>query len=412
MTLFDTEAVRQQFPLLSVPMHGKPLIYLDSAATTQKPQCVIDAMTEFYTRRYATVHRAVYELAAQSTAAYDLVRQKVQRFIGAQHLDEVIFTRGTTDAINLVAASWGKAFIQPGDEVLLSETEHHSNIVPWQMMCEERKAHLKVIPCNDAGEMDLDAFAKLLSDKTKIVAIAHVANATGTVHPIEKIISIAHRKGAKVLVDGAQSAPHMRIDVEALDVDFYVFSGHKMYGPTGIGILYGKKALLEVLPPYQGGGDMIETVTFEKTTYQIPPLKFEAGTPLIAEVVGLGAAIDFMESIGREAIASWEHRLLEYATQKLQAIQGLKIIGTAANKGPIISFVIQGVHPLDLGTMLSLKGVAIRTGHMCAQPTLKKYALETMSRLSFGVYNTPDEIDLFVEYLKEVLLLLRPEMSY
>lgn len=412
MTLLDTEAIRQQFPLISRPMHGKPIIYFDSAATTQKPQCVIDAITEFYTRRYATVHRAVYELAAQSTAEYDLVRQKVQHFIGAQHLDEVIFTRGTTDAINLVAASFGKAFIKPGDEVLISETEHHSNIVPWQLMCEERQAKLKVIPCNEAGEIDLAAFEKLISDKTKIVAIAHVANSTGTIHPIEKIIRTAHSRGAKVLVDGAQSAPHMRIDVQALDVDFYAFSGHKAYGPTGIGVLYGKRALLEELPPYQGGGDMIETVTFEKTTFQKAPLKFEAGTPLIAEVVGLGAAIDFIESIGREAIASWEHRLLEYAVKKLETIQGLKFIGTAESKGPIISFVIEGVHPLDLGTMLSLKGVAIRTGHMCAQPTLKKYGLETMSRISFGVYNTPDEIDLFVEYLKEVLLLLRPQMSY
>lgn len=412
MTAFDTESIRLQFPMLTKQMHGKPLVYFDSAATTQKPQVVIDAISNFYSEHYATVHRAVYELAAQSTAEYDLVRQKVQRFINAQHYDEIIFTKGATEAINLVADCFGKAFIGPGDEILISETEHHSNIVPWQIMCQARGAQLKVISCNQAGEIDLSALDKLLSEKTKIVAIAHVANATGTVHPVKHIIQKAHAKGAKVLIDGAQSVSHMQIDVQALDADFYAFSGHKAYGPTGIGVLYGKRDLLDKLPPYQGGGDMIEEVRFEKTTYQKAPLKFEAGTPLIAEVIGLGAALDFIESIGIHVIASWEKDLLDYATKKLTEVAGLTIIGSAANKGPIISFSIDGVHSLDLGTMLSLKGVAVRTGHMCAQPTLRKYGLTSMTRVSFGIYNTFHEIDRFLEELQEVLLLLRPPMSY
>ena len=406
------ESVRKQFPMLSQLMHGKPLIYFDSAATTQKPQSVIDAMSSFYEGRYGTVHRAVYELAARSTFEYDLSRQKVQRFLHAKHLEEIVFTKGTTESINLVAASFGKAFIKAGDEVLIAETEHHANIVPWQMMCTERGSILQVIPCNEKGEIDLYAFENLLSDKTKIVALAHIANSTGTIHPIKQIIQIAHAKGAKVLIDGAQSVSHQKIDVQDLDADFFVFSGHKAYGPTGIGVLYGKKELLDALPPYQGGGDMIDEVRFEKTTYQKSPLKFEAGTPPIAEVIGLGAALDFIDSLGREQIASYEHTLLEYATEKLQSVEGLRIIGTSANKGSIISFVIEGVHPLDLGTMLSLKGVAVRTGHMCAQPTLRKYGLTSMTRVSFGVYNTIQEIDYFMQVLYEVLLLLRPPMSF
>lgn len=412
MTAFDVESIRTQFPMLKKQMHGKPLIYFDTAATSQKPQAVIDALSTFYSEHYATVHRAVYELAACSTAEYDLVRQRVQRFINVEHYDEIIFTKGTTEAINLVASCFGKAFIVPGDEVLISETEHHSNIVPWQIMCQERGAHLKVIPCNEASEIDLSALDSLITSKTKMVAIAHVANATGTVHPIKQIIEIAHAKGAIVLIDGAQSISHMKVDVQALDADFYVFSGHKAYGPTGIGVLYGKRELLDKLPPYQGGGDMVDEVRFEKTTYQKAPLKFEAGTPLIAEVIGLGTALSFIESIGVDAIGSWEKQLLDYATKKLKEVPGLTFIGTAANKGPIISFVIEGVHPLDLGTMLSLKGVAVRTGHMCAQPTLRKYHLTSMTRVSFGVYNTFHEIDRFMQALQEVLLMLRPELSY
>ncbi|MCX6990433.1 MAG: cysteine desulfurase [Chlamydiae bacterium] len=408
--MISIESVRKQFPMLSQLMHGKPLIYFDSAATTQKPQSVIDAMSSFYETRYGTVHRAVYELAARSTAEYDLARQKVQHFLHAKHLEEIVFTKGTTESINLVASSFGRAFINAGDEVLISETEHHANIVPWQMMCAERGAILQVIPCNEKGEIDLTAFEDLLSDKTKIVALAHIANSTGTIHPIKQIIQRAHVKGAKVLIDGAQSVSHQNIDVQDLDADFFVFSGHKAYGPTGIGVLYGKKELLDVLPPYQGGGDMVDEVRFEKTTYQKSPLKFEAGTPPIAEVIGLGAAIDFIESLGREKVAFHEHTLLAYATEKLQGVEGLRIIGMAANKGPIISFVIQGVHPLDLGTMLSLKGVAVRTGHMCAQPTLRKYGLTSMTRISFGVYNNIQEIDYFMQALNEVLLLLRPSM--
>ena len=405
------ESVRKQFPMLSQLMHGRPLIYFDSAATTQKPQSVIDAMSSFYEDRYGTVHRAVYELAARSTLEYDLCRQKVQHFLNAKHIEEIVFTKGTTESINLVASSFGKAFIDAGDQVLIAETEHHANIVPWQMMCAERGAILEVIPCNEKGEIDLNAFKNLLKPTTKIVAIAHIANSTGALHPIEEIIEIAHTKGAKVLIDGAQSVSHQKIDVQNLNADFFVFSGHKAYGPTGIGVLYGKKELLDILPPYQGGGDMVDQVYFEKTTYQKSPLKFEAGTPPIAEVIGLGAAIDFIESI-RDQIASYEHALLEYATERLQGVVGLRIIGTSDSKGPIISFVIDGVHPLDLGTMLSLKGVAVRTGHMCAQPTLRKFGLTSMTRVSFGIYNTIHEIDHFMSVLNEVLLLLRPPMSF
>jgi cysteine desulfurase/selenocysteine lyase len=412
MSSFNVETIRKQFPMLTKMMHGKPLVYLDSAATTQKPQCVIDAICDFYSSRYATVHRAVYELAADATFAYDMVRQSVQRFMGAQHLEEIIFTRGTTESINLVASCFSKSCLSEGDEVLICETEHHSNIVPWQMACKERGAKINVIPCDDNGEIDLVAFERLLHPKVKLVAVAHVSNLTGTIHPIEKIISMSHAIGAKVLVDGAQSISHMEIDVKALDIDFYAFSGHKAYGPTGIGILYGKKGLLEALPPYHGGGDMVDEVRFEHTTYQKLPLKFEAGTPLIAEVIGLGAALDFISSIGRKKIATWEHQLLDYAVKKMSSIPGLRIIGNARNKGPIITFVVDGIHPLDLGTMLSLKGVAIRTGHMCAQPTLRKYGLTSAARISFGIYNTFHDVDRLIDAMQEVMMLLRPEVSY
>lgn len=403
----DFPKLREEFPMLQQQMHGKPLIYFDTAATAQKPNAVIDAIANFYKNHYGTVHRAVYELSVESTKGYQETRRKAQAFLNAAKLEEIIFTRGTTESINMVAYSFGKAFVKPGDEVIITECEHHSNIVPWQIMCEDRGAILKVVPINDRGELILEEYAKLLNEKTKIVSVAHVANSLGTIHPIKQIIQMAHDAGAKVLIDGAQSAPHMPVDVQQLDADFFVFSGHKVYGPTGIGILYGKEDLLEAMPPYQGGGDMIEKVTFQKTTYNVLPLKFEAGTPMIAEVIGLGAAIDYISGIGLENIHQWEHQLLDYATQLLQQIDGLRIIGTANDKSGIISMFIDGVHPLDIGTMMDLRGVAIRTGHHCAQPTMRHFGIPATARASFGLYNTKEEVDRFVEALKEVIKLLK-----
>lgn len=400
--------IREQFPMLHQKMHGKPFIYLDSAATAHKPASVIETMSRFYSEQYATVQRAVYDFASQATDRYHAVRTQVQKFLNAALPEEIIFTKGTTDGINLVAHCFSKAFIEKGDEVLISVMEHHSNIVPWQMVCQERGATLKFIPINERGELIFEEFENLLTDRTKLVSIAHIANATGTINPVEEIIKCAHARGAKVLIDGAQSAPHQVVDVQKLGVDFFVFSGHKAYGPTGIGVLYGKKSLLEKMPPYQGGGDMIEEVSLEASTYKHPPMRFEAGTPAIAEVMGLGEAIDYIETIGRDKIAAWEQELLEYATQKMQGITGLKIMGTAARKSAIISFHIQDLHPLDMGTLLDLRGVAIRTGHLCAQPTLKHFGLGQIARASFALYNTLEEIDLFVEALEEVSLLLRP----
>lgn len=398
--------------MLQLKMHGKHFIYLDSAATTQKPKCVIDAMSRFYQEQYGTVHRSVYDFASQATTSYNNVRQKLKEFINAAFVEEIIFTKGTTEAINLVASSFGKAFLQPGDEVLITVMEHHSNIVPWQMICEERGAILKAIPINSHGELILEEFDQLVSDRTKIVSVAHIANSTGTLNPIAEIIERSHARGAKVLIDGAQSVAHMPIDVQKLNADFFVFSGHKAYGPTGVGVLYGKRALLEKMPPYQGGGDMIDEVTLTSSTYQHPPMKFEAGTPMVAEVIGLGAAIDFIESLGISNIAAWEQDVLEYATKRLSEIKGLRIIGTAASKGAIISFVLDGLHPLDIGTLLDLRGIAVRTGLLCAQPTLKHFNVPSLTRISFGLHTTMDEIDIFTEALKEVVLLLRPSMSY
>lgn len=409
---FDIWKVRKDFPMLSKTMNGKPLIYLDTAATAQKPHVVIDTINRFYREEYGTVHRAVYEIAARSTEMYSEVRSRVQQFINAPREEEVIFTRGTTESINLVAHSFARAFLKEGDEILISEMEHHSNIVPWQIICDMYKTRLKVIPINDQAELDLNAIQNLLTDKTKLVSIGHIANATGTINPVKDIITLAHKAGAKVLIDGAQAAPHLMIDVQDLDADFYAFSGHKLYGPTGVGVLYGKKELLEAMPPFLGGGDMIEDVTFEKTTYQPLPLKFEAGTPSIAEVIGLGAAIDYVESIGRPAIHEWEQKLLHYATEKLQSVTGIKFYGTAASKGGIISFTVEGMHPLDLGTILGLKGIAIRTGHLCAQPVLKRFEVEALARISFGMYNTYEDVDIFLQALKEATILLKPEMSY
>lgn len=397
------ERLRDDFPMLKKTMHGKPLVYFDSAATAQKPIQVIEAMQDFYTNHYGTVHRAIYELAVYSTDLYQQIRKKAQGFLNAKKPEEIIFTRGTTESINLVASSFGRAFIKAGDEIIVSEIEHHSNIVPWQMLAEERGAKLLVIPVNDAGELRLDVFQKLLGSKTKLVAIGHISNALGTENPVKEIIALARGVGAKVLVDGAQAAPHLKVDVQDLDADFYVFSGHKVYGPTGIGILFGKEDLLDAMPPYQGGGDMIERVSFEKTTYTTLPMKFEAGTPMIAEVVGLGAAIDYLEKAGLENIRRHEQNLLLLAQEKLESITGLKIIGQAKKKGAILSFVVQGIHPLDIGTMLDLKGFALRTGHHCAQPAMRRFNIESTARASFGLYNTKEEVEKFYDALVDVI---------
>ena len=402
--MIDALEIRKEFPFLE--SLDKSPIYFDSAATSQKPRAVVDAMCSFLLKEYSTVHRAVYPLAAKSTARYDSIRELVQNFLGAEHSSEVIFTRGTTEGINLVASSFGKAFISEGDEILISETEHHSNIVPGQMLCSERKAVLKVIPVDDNGEILLEVFKKMLSSKVKLVSCAHVANSTGVIHPISQIISLAHGYGAKVLIDAAQSVSHLSIDVRELDADFLVFSGHKAYGPTGIGVLYAKKCLLEQMPPYQGGGDMIKMVSFEKTTYQEAPLKFEAGTPSIAEVIGLGAALEFINRIGLSQIDAWEKGLVDYALSRLAEIPEVKLLSQAKNKSSIISFNCEGCHPLDIGTFLGLRDIAVRTGHLCAQPALKRLGVTSTVRVSFAVYNTFEEIDQFIFSLKETLKLL------
>jgi cysteine desulfurase/selenocysteine lyase len=393
---------RQDFPMLKQTVYGNPLIYLDTAATAQKPQVVIDKLTDFYTNHYGTVHRAVYHLAGYATNAYQAAREEAKKFINAASEDEIIFTRGTTESINLVAYSFGKAFVKPGDEILISGLEHHSNIVPWQMLCEDRGAKLRVIPMLDNGELDLDAFRQLLNPKTKILAVGHIANSIGTINPIKLMIDEAHRVGAKVLIDGAQAAPHVPVNVQELNCDFYVFSGHKVYGPTGIGVLYIKASLLDLLPPYQGGGDMIEKVTFEKTTYNVPPIKFEAGTPIIAEAIALGEALRYLQTIGLENIEAYEHELTQYALEKLKAIPGITIYGPE-KRGSIISFNIDNAHPLDVATMLDLRGIAVRTGHHCAQPVMERLGVKGTIRASFSFYNTREEIDAFAKALQEVI---------
>ncbi len=407
MAVTDFTKLREDFPMLKQTMHGKPLVYFDSAATSQKPRQVIDTLTDFYTNHYGTVHRAVYELAVHSTHEYQEARKKVQKFLNAAKPEEIIFTRGTTESINMVAYSFGKAFVKPGDEIIISEIEHHSNIVPWQILCEDRGAILKVIPANEKGELLIDEYAKLLSEKTRLVAVNHISNALGTINPIKKIIEMAHSAGAKVLIDAAQSAPHTPIDLKELNPDFLVFSGHKTLGPTGVGILYGKEELLEKMPPAQGGGDMIESVSFARTTYNVLPLKFEAGTPMFAEVIGLGAAIDYIQNIGLEKIRAHEHALLEYATKKMIEIPDLRIIGTADQKGAIISFIVEGAHHLDVGTLLDLRGIAVRTGHHCAQPAMRHFGITGTARASFALYNTFGEIDYFVDSLKECIRMLK-----
>jgi cysteine desulfurase/selenocysteine lyase len=402
LTALDVEKLREDFPVLKQQIHGKPLVYLDSAATAQKPYAVIEAIRRFHEVDCANIHRGVHELSQRSTAAYEQTRTRARQFLNAASEAEIVFVRGTTEGVNLVAASWGHRNVKAGDEIVISAMEHHSNIVPWQMLCEARDARLRVIPMNDRGELMLEEYQKLLNPRTRLVAVAHVSNALGTVNPVAEMIAMAHRAGALVLIDGAQAAPHIRVDVRALDADFYAFSGHKVLGPTGIGILYGKQALLENMPPYQGGGDMIGTVTFEKTTYADLPYKFEAGTPNIAGGIGLGAALEYIERIGIERMAAWEHELLRYGTEQLERIPGLRIIGTAREKAAVISFVIEGIHPHDIGTVLDLEGIAVRTGHHCAQPVMDRFHVAATTRASLAFYNTLGEIDTLVKGIHKV----------
>jgi len=395
--------IRQDFPILRQRVHGKPLIYLDNAATTQKPQSVIDALRRFYEEDCSNVHRGVHQLSERATQTYEEARAKAQRFINAAESREIIFVRGATEAINLVAASYGRANVGPGDEIIISAMEHHSNIVPWQLLCQEKGARLRVVPISDRGEIIMEEFEKLLNERARLVAIVHVSNALGTVNPVKTIIQMARARGIAVLIDGAQAVPHMPVDVQDLDCDFYAFSGHKVYGPTGIGILYGKAAFLEAMPPYQGGGDMISSVTFEKTLFNSLPYKFEAGTPNIAGAIGLGAAIDYIRSIGLEPIAAHESALLAYATKALSQVRGLRIIGTAPKKAGAISFVLDCAHPHDIGAILDWEGVAIRTGHHCAQPVMERYGVPATARASFALYNTKAEIDVLVQALGKVI---------
>jgi len=371
-------------------------VYLDNAATSQKPKCVVDAITRFYLLDNANIHRGVHQLSERSTQAYENARVKVQRFLSAADSREIIFVRGATEGINLVAQAYGRKYVGSGDEIVISALEHHSNIVPWQMLCEEKGAVLRVIPINDRGELELDKFEKLLNPHTRLIAVSHISNALGTINPVREIVGASHRWNVPVLVDGAQAVPHMKVDVHNLDCDFYVFSGHKMFGPTGIGVLYGKKRFLESMPPYQGGGDMIRSVTFEKTIYNALPYKFEAGTPDIAGVIGLGAAVDYLNQIGLDAVAAHEHELLEYGTQALEGISGLRLIGTARDKAAVFSFVLAGVHPHDLGTVLDHEGIAVRTGHHCAQPVMDRFGIPATARASLALYNTREEIDALV----------------
>jgi cysteine desulfurase/selenocysteine lyase len=392
----DVAAVRRDFPILSRQVHGKPLVYLDNAASSQKPRSVIEAERSLYEEYYANVHRGVHSLSMESTDAYEAGRVKAQAFLNAASTREIVFTRGTTEAINLVAATFGRSRVGAGDEVLVSGLEHHSNIVPWQMLCEEKGARLRSVPINDDGEVVLEELERRLTPRTRILGMAHVSNALGTITPVAQIIEVAHARGVPVLLDGAQAAPHVAVDVQSLGCDFYAFSGHKIYGPSGIGVLYGKASLLEQMPPYQGGGDMILSVSFEKTTYNELPYKFEAGTPNIAGVVGLGAALDWVTGIGLDRIAAHEHALLEYGTRRLLEIPGLRIIGTAREKAAVLSFVVEGVHPHDMGTVLDYEGVAVRTGHHCAQPVMERFGVPATTRASLAVYNTKQEIDVLV----------------
>jgi cysteine desulfurase / selenocysteine lyase len=399
---FDVERLRADFPILRARINGRPLVFLDNAASSQMPQQVIDRWIRYRTTQHANIHRAVHHLSEVATAEYEGARRKLQAFINAAEEGEVIFTTGTTDAINLVAHGYGRKFIGPGDEIILTTLEHHSNIVPWQMVAEEKGAKIRVVPVNDRGELSIEEYERLLSPRVKLVAVNHVSNALGTINPVREMIAAAHRHGVPVLVDGAQAVPHMAVDVQALDCDFYCFSGHKMYGPTGIGALYGKAALLEKMQPFKGGGDMILSVTFEKTTYNVIPHKFEAGTPPIEAAITLGAAVDYLTEVGIERAGAHETDLLDYATDQVNRLPGVRIIGTAENKAAVLSFTVEGVHPHDVGTLLNEEGVAIRTGHHCAQPVMQRFGIPATSRASFAFYNTMAEVDALIAGIRKV----------
>ena len=399
---FDVERIREDFPILQRSVRGKPLVYLDNAATTQKPRTVLDTLERYYTHGNANIHRGVYLLSEEATAAYDAARKKVQAFINARACREVVFTRNSTESINLVAQSYGRQNLGPGDEILITHMEHHSNIVPWQLLCEQTHARLRVAPINDHGELMMDELERLIGPRTKLVAVVQLSNSLGTINPIEKIVEVAHARGVPVLVDGSQAAYHMPVDVQALDCDFYVMTGHKLYGPTGIGVLYGREALLESMPPFQGGGDMIRSVTFEKTTYADLPHKFEAGTPHIAGAIGLGAAVDYISGVGFAGITAHETDLLEYGTAALRDVPGLRMIGTAPHKASIMAFVLKGAHPHDVGTIVDMEGVSIRTGHHCTQPVMERFGVPATARASVAMYNTRGEIDQLVKALHHV----------
>ncbi|OJJ17638.1 cysteine sulfinate desulfinase [marine bacterium AO1-C] len=406
-TIFDINKIRADFPLLTQEVNGKPLVYFDNAATSQKPKIVLDALSNYYHTTNANIHRGAHYLASKGTQEYEDSREAIRQFLNASSIEEVIFVRGVTEAINLVTSTFGRQNVKEGDEVIISTMEHHSNIVPWQLLCEEKGATLKVIPITDEGELVLEEYEKLLSERTKIVSIVHASNSLGTVNPIKEMIAMAHKVGAKVLVDGAQASVHLNIDVQDLDADFYAFSGHKVYAPTGIGALYGKKDILNAMPPYHGGGEMIKEVTFEKTTYNSLPHKFEAGTPNIADGIAFKHALDYVAGIGKEKIAQYEDELLQYATQQLQEVDGLRIIGTAQNKVSVISFIVEGVHHGDIGILLDTHGIAIRTGHHCTQPLMQRFGIGGTSRVSFAMYNTKDEVDTLINSLNKVLKMLR-----
>jgi len=399
--VFDIDRIRADFPILSQRVHGRPLVYLDNAATAQKPQCVIDTLSEFYAGCNSNIHRGVHALSERATAAYENAREKISAHINAASTGEIIFVRGATEAINLVAQCYARPVLTPADEVLITQLEHHSNIVPWQIVCEQTGARLRYIPINDAGELILDDIDSLLTEKTALLALGHISNALGTINPIEELIKKAHAVNARVLIDGAQAAPHVSIDVRRLDSDFYVFSGHKLFGPTGIGVLYGKRALLEAMPPYQGGGDMIKTVTLEKTEYNDLPYKFEAGTPHIGGVIGLGAAVDYLRAIGFDNIHRQETEVLDYAGERLRTVEGLRQIGTAKQKTSIVSFVLEGIHPHDIGTVVDHQGIAIRTGHHCAMPVMERFCLPATARASFAFYNTRAEVDQLIDAIQK-----------
>lgn len=398
----DLAKIRKEFPVLHQKVNGKNLIYMDNAATSQKPKSVIDALTNYYENNNANIHRGIHSLAERATSDYEATRKSIQKFINANELEEIVFTKGTTEGINLVAQAYGRKFLKEGDEILITGMEHHSNIVPWQIVASQTGATLKVVPINEHGEMIWEAFEALLSEKTKIVSMVYISNSLGTINPVKAIIEKAHAVGAKVMLDGAQAAPHSKLDVIDLNVDFLAFSGHKMYGPTGMGVLYGKRQLLEKMDPYQGGGEMIKEVTFEATTYNDIPYKFEAGTPNIGDVIAFKKAIEFMEEIGHEALLKQENDLLEYGTAKLQAVDGFQPVGTAKNKASVISFNLDGVHPFDLGMFLDAKGIAVRTGHHCTQPIMDHFGIEGTARASFAVYNTREEIDVLAEALQDI----------